>query len=286
MARRRIFEISSAKMAPGILGRCRLCISVGLRDVQVAVLEGRKECHLLESHVLGDVRTLRGRMDAVQALFDEHLYLKAGYWAKVSVSFKSHKFALIPRAYYDPKTAPHYLSMNSFLRLEQEGIYAHYSPKGDFVNVFATEKKMVLWIRSLYPKLKPLITHQATPFVRGAIFSQGKQKNHALYALLDGRILHLTLLRGGKLLFYNQFAIRSKHDMIKYTTLVLREWKVPEKQTPFILFGDFSPPQLSAIRSHFPRARPGDRRKLLHFSYHFDEIPEHKYFDVLSFSLF
>ena len=284
MSSRAIVAIHNEKLTPDRVARCTLYISVGTRDLQVAIVHAQQECWLLEDHSLGNVRTLSERMQEIKALFDDHLYLKAGYWRDVVIGMKSHKFTLIPKGYYSPKTAPHCLALNVRLRPQHEGIFAYYHAQGGFVNVFAADKKIVQWLKSLYPKQRVLMTHQGSAFIAAAM-KMHSGAELAQYALLDRGVLHVVVLSRDRLRFYNQFSIHTEHELLKYLLLVAKELRLSQRETPLVLAGDFGPKRVQAVRQQFALCKPFKRRDFLKFSYHFDEIPDHRYIDLTSFSL-
>jgi len=262
-----------------------LTLQVGVRDFQIGVTDTQDNQVMgLEDYQLEGIKTVNGRLRLIKEILDNHEFLTAGFWKGVKLCLKTHKFSLVPSKMFVADSATDYLSVNSEIKpsFEEVGYYKQIS--ADLVNVFAKEIKLCNWIGSIY-KRKPIhIVHQGSALIEGVLKNNDHSHEKGLYCFVDRGILHLTVAQDGKLQFYNQYAVRTKEDYLKYIMLVFKEMEMDPKKNSVQFWGFIkqNSDELNMLKKFIKNISLGSKPSFLKFGYKFDEVDDHQYFDVMS----
>jgi len=262
-----------------------LTLQVGIRDFQIGVTDNQdNQVMSLEDYRLEGIKTINGRLRLIKDILDNHEYLTAGFWKGVILCLKTHKFSLVPAKMFVADSAADYLSVNSEIKpsFEEVGYYKQIS--ADLVNIFATEIKLCNWISSIYKKKPIHIVHQGSALIEGVLKNNDHSHEKGLYCFVDLGILHLIVAQDGKLQFYNQYAVRTKEDYLKYIMLVFKEMEMDPKNSSVQIWGFIkqNSDELNMLKKFIRNISLGLKPSFLKFGYKFDEIDDHQYFDVMS----
>ncbi len=262
-----------------------LTLQVGIKDFQVAVTDSQNNrCMALEDYELLGIRTVNARLRLLKKILDNHEYLTAGFWKDVKLCLKTHKFSLVPSEIFIPESAGDYLAVNSEIKLSFEEVGYYKQISADFVSVFAVELKLSKWLGSIYKKRLVHIVHQGSVLIEGVLKNDNHSHEKSLFCFIDRGILHVICAAEGKLLYYNQFASRSKEDILKYIMLVFNELGMNPKINNVSLWGYVkqNSDEIELLKKYIRNVSFGARPSFLKYSYQFDEVEDHQYFGVLS----
>ncbi len=265
-----------------------LSIQIGIRDLQFCVIDTtNNKCLLIEDFVFLEVRTINTRLLVVQKLFENHHLLMAGFWHSIKIAFKSHKFTLVPSDHFLPSSAVDYLSVNCEYKEKTEEVFHYKHITSNAINIFTADKKLVAWLRSIYKQKEIQILHQGSALVEGIHRYDDHSHEKAMFCLVDKGVLHLVVSQNQKLHYYNQFAVKSSEDYIRYVMLVFKELGLKQKTSKLIIWGEIEQesPHIQLLRKYIRNISFGGKPTYLNFNYQFDEIQDHQYFDVLSIML-
>lgn len=280
-----IKKIKDDKFDVDSLHHYNLLIQIGVRDLQVCVIDSRSnKCLLLEDFILAGAKTYKELKDILSGLFSDHHLLMAGFWKKVRVSIKNSKFCLVPSSLFVSDTARDYLKLNSKVDETTEEVLYYKHIKSDAVCVFAMKKALVDWVKSLYPNAEVEFVHQASALIEGAINNSTIHIRDSLYLYIDRFKLHLITLRDDKLEYYNQFSIKQFSDYIRYIMLVMKGLNRSQKTTDLVLWGYIGKqsPHYNEFYKYIKNISFGDRPNYLKYGYMFDEVQDHHFFDLYS----
>ncbi len=98
------------------------------------------------------------------------------------------------------------------------------------MTIFAMNRDLKQWLDNVYPNNPPAYTHQSATLIEGIMHHASKRKDQPLYIYVDRFKLHLLAARDGKLLYYNQFAIKQFSDYIKYIMLVMKSLSMNQEK--------------------------------------------------------
>jgi hypothetical protein len=227
------------------------------------------------------------RVDYLECLFDDHHLLLAGFWNQIKVMVKNKKFSLIPSELYQNENIQDYIKLNTSVDASQEIFFHHVNAPMGMTNAFAVNKGVIHFLtKQTYPHKEIHFYHQSSSFIEGFqhYFSGTSGKVLALY--LDRFVMHIVYLKDGKFQFYNQYPIKSFDDYFRFIGFVVNEYSVDPQQDQFYIWGYLHQhsKHFNSLKSKYPTLKIGERPADLSLSYVFDEIPEHHYFDLLSFN--
>jgi hypothetical protein len=280
-----IKKIRDDRFDEEILHQYELLIQLGIRDLQVAIVDTQDNRLLFfEDYVLGDLNSHKELFDLFKVLFDSHPVLQAGFWKEVRVSVKNTKFVQVPGSLFLEEAAPEYLQFNAQVDSTREEVLTCRNLHMDAVTVFAMQKDLYNWLKSLYANTTLRVVHQSTALIEGVLnFAKGKEKT-PLYVYVDRFKLHILAVQKGKLLYYNQFLIKQFSDYVKSIMLVMKGLSFDQNTSEVVLWGYIgkNSPHYQELIKYVRNVSFGDRPSYIKFGYLFDEVQEHHFFDLYS----
>ncbi|UXP31299.1 DUF3822 family protein [Reichenbachiella agarivorans] len=265
-----------------------LLLQIGLRDIQICVTDTRDDsCLLVEDFLLLEIKTVNSRLQALNALFENHHLLTAGFWDSVKLSLKSHKFSLVPSSHFIPDSISEYLKLNCVVNPNVEGEYYYQHKSSNVVNAFAADKRLINWVKSLYPSKDIIIMHQGSALIEAVLRQKVQGEGKGVFCILDRNVLHVFVSHNNQLHYYNQFSIKSSQEMLKYVMLVFKEFGLDQRTQPVVFWGSLSEKgeALQLLRKYIRNITLGNKPSFLKFNYMFDEIPDHHLIDLFSMHL-
>ena len=261
-----------------------LSLMVGIRDFQLCITDASNKVLLIEDFKLESVKTVNERISALKSLFESHHLLQAGFWKAIRLSIKTHKYTLVPSSHFVKESAKDFLIVHCEVKKGIEEVYYYKHNISDAVNVFAGDAKLVNWIKSLYPSKNVSVSHQGSALIEGILKYDDHSHEKQMFCSVDRGILHVIVTENKKLHYYNQFAIRVAEDYLKYIMLVFKELGLNQKTTKVIIWGNVkaNSKNVAILNKYIRNISYGSRPSFLNFSFQFDEIPDHQYFDLLN----
>lgn len=271
-----------------LIDQYHLIMNIGSRDFQLMVVEPfENKVLLLEDFVLPGLTSNEELLQMLDQLFDSHAFLKAGFWKKIKVSIKNNKFVQVPESLFSAESAGEYLKFNAAVDPLREECVSSMTDRAQAATVFAVSVELRAWLNKLYPNNPPVFTHQSASLIEGTLrFAEGR-RDKPLYIYVDRFKLHIIACEHGKLLYYNQFAIRQFSEYVKYIMLVMNSLAMDQHTSQVILWGYIGKdsPHYHEFYKYISNVAFGEEPEGLNFGYVFDEVPEHHYFDLYSISL-
>lgn len=282
-----INKVKAAAFDSKSLDKYRLSLLVGITDFQFCVSTSQNECLNLEEYKFQGLKTVNDRLSVIKELFNSHPLLRSYKWGDIKLCFKSLKFTLVPHGFFIPESAGDYLILNNEINNKAENVYYYRHIKSEAVNIFAADKKVIEWINSAYPSKTPQVVHQGSAILEGVIRYDDHSHEPMVFAYVDRGILHLMATDKQNLIFYNQFLVQNSGDFLKYTLSVFKELKLDPKENKFVLWGIFNnnSPHIIALKKYIRNISFGSKPNYMSFPTEFDEIPDHRYFDLYNVSL-
>ncbi len=265
-----------------------LFVNIGTRDFQVGVVDQEDNRFLvLEDFVFPSVSSHQELVSALDQLFEAHAFLKAGFWKQIKISFKNQSFVQVPQALYSEDALSDYLKFNTHINSDQEDFLPVSLKSTQAVTVFAIHKDIKTWLENIYPNNTPIFVHQSGVLIEGMMQSAISRQNNPLYVYVDRFKLHVLSAHNGKLIYYNQFAIKQFSDYIKYIMLVMKSLNMDQQTSQVVLWGYIgkNSPHYHEFYKYINNVTFGERAKYLQFGYFFDEAQEHHFFDLYSIHL-
>lgn len=282
----KLHEFRDARFDEDEISHYSLLLEIGNKDFEFCVIDTRdNKCVLVEEYLLHNVKTVNNRLLLLRSLFQYHNILAARFWKNIKISIKTHKYTLVPLDIFTEDKCFDYLSLNCDVASHETVIHFIHKDIG-VVNIFTVDTVLYEWLRDFYKERELTIIQQGSSFIEG-VLEYGKQKSilgTALYCLMDRNILHLCVCDSQRnLWYYNQFYIKTYEDFLKYVLLIFSELKMNKDSTYTISWGDIDYKKITEMmHQHITNVEMGSHLNFLSFSYEFDEMLDHKYFDLFS----
>jgi hypothetical protein len=265
-----------------------LLLNVGPRDVQVGVVDSNENRLLyLEDYVLPSVSSSDDLIYTLEQLFDYHAFIRAGFWKRIKIALKNQKLVQVPQALFDESAAQEYLKLNAQPSAKEETAFIPMD-KSEAVTVFAIQKELKAWVEQKYPQKQFTILHQSAALIEGVMRVAEKRTDNPLYLYVDRFKLHILSVNEGKLVYYNQFAILSFQDYIRYIMLVMKTLNMDQQTSKVVMWGYIgkNSPHYHEFYKYIQNVTFGERPDNLKFGYMFDEVQDHHFIDLYSVDLF
>jgi hypothetical protein len=262
-----------------------LLINIGTRDLQLLIIDpNQNKVLLLEDFVLPSLTSHEELITLLDQLFDSHALLKAGFWKKIKIAFKSQKFVQVPEALFLEDVCEDYLKYNAAIDKTKEDFLYSPNASAQAVTVFAVNKELRQWLARVYPNNTPVYTHQSAALIEGVMQYAKTRKDQPLYIYVDRFKLHILACRNQSLIYYNQFSIKQFSDYVKYIMLVMKSLAMDQKTSQVVLWGYIgkNSPHYHEFYKYINNVEFGSRPQALKFSYMFDEVQDHHFFDLYS----
>jgi len=264
-----------------------LSLFIGNRDFQVMVTDSEsRQILLLEDFVLDPTLNDEIKFDVLQFIFDDHHLLLANFWKTISVVIKNRSFTFVPYALYEEESIGNYLNYNASLDPNSEDVMLTYHKHLDMVNVFAFPVKLRELVTAIYPGRKIIFQHQSSCLINGTFLNNAPEmRDFTIY--IDRFGLHILVMDDKKLLFYNQYIIHQFGEYQKYMRMAAASFNFDFEKDTVNLYGYLgkNTPHFAEFKKFLPHLSLGGRPNNLNFSYIFDELLDHQYFDMYSSEL-
>jgi len=262
-----------------------LLLNIGPRDLQVAVLDASANSVLfLEDYIFPAVSSKDDLLVALDELFDQHAFLKAGFWKNIKIAYKNQKMIQVPQSLFIPESAAQYLRFNAHYNKAQEEVRYVEMKNSQAITVFTIQNELHAWFEQHYPKRQFTITHQSAALIEGVMEYAKSRNDNPLYLYVDRFKIHLLSVADNQLIYYNQFLIQNFQDYVKYIMMVLKTLEMDQNSSQVILWGYIgsNSQHYNELYKYIRNVTFGHRPKNLSFGYVFDEVQDHHYFDLYS----
>lgn len=263
-----------------------LLLNVGARDLQTAVIQDSRLLYL-EDYIFPAVSSPEDLLEALDELFEQHAFLKAGFWNDIRVAFKNQKYVQVPISLFDDELSSAYLQFNAHFNTRKEEVQHLTMPRSQAVTLFAVYSIFPNWLEQHYPKKQFRLLHQSAALIEGIMEYQKTRSDNPLYLYIDRFKFHIVYLDQNQLVYYNQFSIHSFQDYIKYIMMVMKTLNIDQKNSQVVLWGYIgnNSPHYHEFYKYIQNVSFGNRPSNLTYGYVFDEVQDHHYFDLYSISL-
>ena len=275
-------KVKSSKFNVDHLSQYSLYFLLGKQHFKFCILDTKSNgCLLLEDYLIGSKDQPHETIDTLKVLFESHHLLNAGFWSSVKLGFLSPHSVLVPSQLFDKDTLPDYLKMNCETD-DEAGFYYFKHNTGKMVNVFSANKKLVSWFKEQYPNLNLHLIHYSSALIEGVPRQNdiSRQKSMSLFISLDST--EILVHENDKLLYCNQFTCKEPEDLLNYVMVVMNQLGLDPNVSKVQLWGNVNPNSeyFKILYKYIRNISFGKRPAAIKFSFEFDEIDEHQYFDL------
>lgn len=276
-------QIKDDKFNVEFLQHYNLSLQIGPFDFRIAVVDNRDHrCLIMESYRIPESTH---PIEALTSIFEDHHFLKAGFWNSVKVAFKNNKFSLIPSSLFERENLKAYLNINSASKNDSFFYYKHDKLKA--VNVFAAPTELVAFFNRAYPGTTLHFLHQESLLIEGINKYQDFSFNKNLALVVEEGAISLLVHQEEQLLYCNRFEVRNSEKLVQYIMTVMHELQLDQYDTRTTVWGDVeaNSPAFEVMQNYIFNISFGGKQSIIHYGYVFDEIEDHQYFDLFSINL-
>lgn len=260
-----------------------LSLQIGPHDFRVAVVNNHDHrCLVLEDYAF---LKSENHLTSLRSLFEEHHFLRAGFWHNVKIAFKNSHFSLVPTALFSKENIQTYVDINASAKGDSFFYYKHDKLKA--VNAFGVNPALISFFTAAYPGTILHFLHQTSVLIEGLrkYEDHSHQKNMAL--LIEKNAINILVYQDAHLLYCNRFSYSLPGKMMQYVMMVMHELQLDQYDTKVVAWGDIKSDSqaFEMLQTYIYNISFGGKLSLLSYGYVFDEIEDHNYFDLFSIHL-
>lgn len=206
-------------------------------------------------------------------------------YKSIKAGIYSDKFTLIPSEVFDNKSLHDYFNWTADVE-EKETIQYDYVKNIDSFNVFTVRKKLFHAVNDSFKK--PIIFHFQTIMIENLLRENKGTRDKKLYAFSTSQQLHLYFIDNGRLLFANQFAVKSAEDYVYFILAVCEQLQQNISLVNVVLMGNIVKGDAyeTLLSEYIDNVAFADFPKGIYFSNQLNNmIQAHEYFCLFSLAV-
>lgn len=204
------------------------------------------------------------------------------HWKQTTIVYETAVNTLMPNSLFDESKIREYLSLNHHIT-GSDLIKHDYLPLPDAENIWVLPADVDAMLNLHFPQAR-IFNHTSTLIESLLLQNKNREAEEAVFVNIRRSAFDIVILKGNHLLFSNAFQYRSKEDFIYFLIYVLEQLHLNPEKIDLSLMGEIV--RISEIyevtykyvRNIAFAARNADYQ----FSYVFDEIPNHFYFNLIN----
>lgn len=283
-------KIKDARFETEHLAKYHLSFQVNFELFRICVVDSESNrCLLLEDYNLYDIYTISDLLEQLEMLFDDHTLIQAGFWKSITLGVKNTQFSLIPESLFEKDFLKEYLTLNTTLNKEPDEEYHFFKQKQtEAVNVFATNKRLTSWFNTRYPLKQLRVVHHTAPMIEGIMLQkETANSTKTVFVHVEQYFLTIVVKEGKQLIFCNSFTFNTSEDFVYFILFVFDQLGLNPEKCPVIVFGEIThdSESFSKLYKYIRNLSFGSKPDLIRFGYQFDEVFDHRYFDLYNMHL-
>ncbi|MFN3316292.1 MAG: DUF3822 family protein, partial [Raineya sp.] len=264
------------------LSQYGLFLSIEDKNLRVAVVDAKeKKCMVLEDYRFSGVLSRQDTIQQLNNVLEGHLVLRAGYWGEIAMIARNGGFTYVPDAYFDNFQKEAYLYFHP-KNSENTNLYSYCHTQNGLCSVFQVEQEFVDWAKKAYPTKDIKVLHQADVFLAAALKEMDKTYETNVFIDIENRYMNMLILQGERILLYNRYYYQSPQDFVYFLLFAIDELQLSIDTTQVLLYGEISKDSgiFNLMQKYVKNVEFGHRPRSISFSYKFDEVLDHRYFDL------
>ena len=283
-------SVKDSRLETENLAKYHLSFQVNFELFRICVIDGESNrCLFLEDYKLFDIYTTSDLLDQLDILFEDHVLIKAGFWKSITLGIKNTQFSLVPESLFERDYLKEYLILNTTLDRETDEEYHFFKQKQtEAINVFATNNRLTDWFRKTYPLKQIRVIHHTSSMIEGILLQKDlAPAEKSVYIQVEQYFLTITVKQGKKLIFCNSFTFNTSEDFVYFILFVFDQLELNPEKCPVIVFGEIThdSESFSKLYKYIRNLSFGSKPEFIRFGYQFDEVFDHRYFDLYNMHL-
>ncbi|WMJ73474.1 DUF3822 family protein [Cytophagaceae bacterium ABcell3] len=282
-------KIKDDKFSIDLIPRYDLSLQVSTSLFRLCIVDTEENrCLIVEDYQLQGITDTSQLIKVLNEIYEDHHLLKAGFWKTIRLGIKNLNFSLVPHSLFDHEYLTDYLTINCKKDvLSKDHVYYYKQNSSDAVNIFSANKQIVKYFTEAYPLKKLHIVHHTSSLIEGILQGTKGDEKSEMFILVENNYITLLVRNQKKLEFCNCFNFTSTQDFVYFVMFVFEQLNLDPEKTKVFLYGEITPDSAIYIKlnSYICNLRFGSRPENLSFSYHFDELFDHRFFDLYNMHL-
>ncbi len=272
------FQLSQA-------GNCNLYISISSRALRFAVVDvERNKFVALEDYELITVFTPLQVAEQLRLIAEQNPILQEQRWLDIRISVSNQFFTLVPETLFDPAHQQDYLRLHSNIDTQQQMVLFNRTCGLEAVNIFAVENAVYRMAQQIFPERNIQFVHQTSSLIKSVLHQADRKAGRSMHLFVERNYLTILVVDEDGLQFCNVFHYLSPEDFIYFVIFVMQEQKMNPEQETITAWGDITPDSslFNMLKKYIRQVRFGKRPTDVGYSYKFDDLFEHRYFELYS----
>lgn len=263
------------------LNEYELFLSIEDKNLRVTVIDSQENrCLLLEDYRFSGITARQDTLEQLTNILENHFVLKANYWKNVTLVARNGCFLLVPNECYDKDYLYTYLELYPN-NLDNSEIKTYFHKNYQLHSIFRVESDFIEWVKKSYFHKKEIqIIHQVDAFLEGVLREETSQPTIFIY--IESKYMNMIVVQYSKLLLCNRYYYQSPQDFVYFVLFAIDELQFNPEICQVKLYGEISKDSgiYNLLQKYVRHVVFGKRPTNLSFSYAFEEIIEHRYFDL------
>ena len=270
---------------PDISKKYKLSIQLSLDGFSFCIFNSERNKYLaIESYNFQRTGSYINLCKYIDELFLQLSWLKKSFQS-VNIIFENNKSTLVPFPLFDESEKDIYLNFNHTITNDEQIVYDKLNTLEAY-NIFSLPICLNNKLKDIFPDCK--ISHFSSTLIESILI---KYKNQPVIkrAFINVRNLYLDIIitEGKRQIFYNSFKYRTEEDFIYFLIFVLEQLQLNPEDIDLILIGQIEKKSalFEMIYKYVRNIRFEDRNNIFQYSYIFNDIPSHFYYNLLNINL-
>jgi len=277
-----IDETFDAKQLPNY----RLLLQLGLDGLCCCVLDSaRNKFVAFENYTFQEIYDYESLCDNLQSFIkDDNLFSRCVRIKNVELIWVNGKSTFIPNALFDEGNKENYLKFNHTLE-KDEAVAIDTLKIIDARNLYTLPSCVDKTLKSIFKTIS--IHHYSSSLVESLLGRNKNEKGKKIFVHVQVDHLEVIVSEGKNLIFYNTFKYQSSEDFIYYVLFVAEQLKLNPEDMELILMGEVEKDSAIYLMlyKYVRNIKFGERPDGFEYSYKFDSLPKHFYYNLFSQSI-
>ena len=260
--------------------RCDLFASISLAEFALTLFD-KKQNKFLALEVFQ--KPNEKDVDWIRKIPEVSLILKKKMYQSVSVEVINELTTIVPAALFHEEDAGKYFYFNfnageSLLKTEK-------IPSFDAINVYSLSESLNASMQQLFER--PVVRHHFTVLLEAMHLSFKKFSEKSLLIHVRPDYVDIVVTEGKQLFFINSFHYKTIDDLAYFVMFVCDRLQLNPETTSTFLMGQVEEGSalFHLLYKYIKNVSFVPRPDMFEFSYVFDEIPGHYYFNLFNLAL-
>ena len=260
--------------------RCDLLSSVSTSEVALALFD-KKQNKFLALEVFQKDKANDDHW--IKEVKEKSLILKKDNIRSVNVEIVNELTTIVPAALFHEDDAPAYFNFN--FNAEDLSLKTEKIPAFDAINIYSFPASLNDAIQHVFTN--PVVHHHSTVLLQGIHLYVKKYNEKTLFLNVRNQYIDIIVTEGKQLVFINAFQYKTIDDLVYYVMFVCDRLQLNPETISTSLLGQVEKESaiFHMLYKYIRNIRFASRPDFIEYSYVFEDIPAHFYFNLFSLAL-